>query len=118
MDIQEIKQFMKANKITQIKLAEMSGVPLQTLRDIFSGSTRNPRIDTVQAIEKALGLAEAPPKQSAENKAETYSEAEKRLINAYRRLVPNMQEYFLEIIEQLAAGDGAAVKQVKPAKRA
>lgn len=54
--IEAIKQFMKANKITQIKLAEISGVPLQTLRDIFSGATKNPRINTMQAIERALGI--------------------------------------------------------------
>ena len=56
MNILEIKHFMKTKKITQIELAEKSGIPLQTLRGIFSGKTLNPRIDTMQAIENALGL--------------------------------------------------------------
>ncbi len=56
MDITEIKKIMKSKKISQIELAEKSGIPLQTLRGIFSGKTLNPRIDTVQAIEQALEL--------------------------------------------------------------
>ena len=38
-------------------LSQKSGVPIQTLHNIFRGQTTTPRIDTVQAIERALGLA-------------------------------------------------------------
>lgn len=54
MNISEIKKYMKANKMTQIELAEKSGIPLQTLRGIFSGKTRNPRIDTMESIRNVL----------------------------------------------------------------
>lgn len=60
MNIVEIKAFMKKNGITQIELSQKSNIPLQTLRKIFSGKTANPRIDTMQAIEKALGLSPEP----------------------------------------------------------
>lgn len=56
MDIQEIKKYMKDNKITYKQLSEMCGVPESTLKNIFGGFTANPRVDTMQAIEKALGL--------------------------------------------------------------
>lgn len=56
MDINYVKQVMKEKKITQIQLSELSGIPIQTLRKIFAGYTPNPRIDTVEAIEKALGI--------------------------------------------------------------
>lgn len=56
MDISEIKKLLNARKINYIQLSQMSGVPLNTLRNIFSGRTPNPRIDTMQAIERALGL--------------------------------------------------------------
>lgn len=56
MNIAEIKKYMKANKITQIELAEKSGIPLQTLRGIFSGKTQNPRIDTMESIRNALEI--------------------------------------------------------------
>ena len=58
MTIEQIKDYMKREKITQIELSEKSGIPLQTLRKIFSGIVRNPRIDTMQAIEKALGVSD------------------------------------------------------------
>ena len=56
MTIQEIKAFMKQKKITYQSLSEESGIALNTLKNIFRGKTANPRIDTMQAIERALGI--------------------------------------------------------------
>lgn len=56
MDINVIKNYLKEHKITYANLAGMSGVPIQTIQKVFSGTTKNPRIDTVHALEKALGL--------------------------------------------------------------
>lgn len=60
MEVSEIKRYMKENKITYAELSEKSGVPIQTLSKIFAGITPTPRIDTMQAIEKALGLNQEP----------------------------------------------------------
>lgn len=69
MDIQEIKNYLKEHKITYIQLSDLSGIPLNTLKSIFSGRTPAPRIDTMQAIETALGLNEkSPPILSEEEK--------------------------------------------------
>ena len=54
--IQKIKQFMKQNKITYDELSSRSGIPISTLNYIFTGRTENPRMDTMRAIEKALGM--------------------------------------------------------------
>ncbi len=51
-----IKQQLKQQKITYEELSQKSGIPLNTLKNIFRGRTANPRLDTMQAIEKALGL--------------------------------------------------------------
>lgn len=62
MTIEEIKKTMKSRKITYEKLSQTSHIPLNTLKNIFCGKTQNPRIDTMQAIEKALGINnELPP---------------------------------------------------------
>lgn len=61
MTISEIKLYMKSNRITYQELSDKSQIPLNTLKNIFSGSTKNPRIDTMQAIERALGLDEKKP---------------------------------------------------------
>lgn len=54
--IQYLKAFLKENNITYEQLSELSGIPLNTLKNVFRGKTQNPRIDTMQAIERALGL--------------------------------------------------------------
>ena len=56
MDIQEIKAYMKANKITYDELAERSQLSISTIKKIFSGISKYPRIDTIKTIERALGL--------------------------------------------------------------
>ena len=54
--IEELKQRKKELKMTMDTLSEISTIPKRTLEDVFRGVTKNPRIDTMQAIEKALGL--------------------------------------------------------------
>ena len=56
MRIDEIKNYMKRKGITYKQLSEMSGVALQTIQHIFGGYTKNPRMDTIKAIERALGI--------------------------------------------------------------
>lgn len=51
---------MKEHKITYDDLSEKAKIPIGTLKSIFSGRTPNPRIDTMQAIEKALGINQEP----------------------------------------------------------
>lgn len=58
MEVFEIKKYLKEHKISYAELSEKSGVPIQTISKIFAGITPNPRIDTMQAIEKALNLKE------------------------------------------------------------
>ena len=57
MTVQEIKEYIKERHITYDDLSILSNVPIGTLKSIFSGRTPNPRIDTMQAIERALGLS-------------------------------------------------------------
>ena len=55
-EIQAYKQIIKERGISQIELANISGLPLNTIRNIFSGRTKNPRIETIKAIEKVLEI--------------------------------------------------------------
>lgn len=92
MEIQAIKTHLKAHKITYEQLSEKSKIPLNTLKNIFSGRTPNPRIDTMQAIEEALGLSSKPLEWTDADKAEgvitQYTERlspdETELIDLYR----------------------------------
>lgn len=57
MDIELLKTTKKKRKMTLQQIADQSGIPKRTVDDIFSGHTKNPRIDTVEAIERALGIS-------------------------------------------------------------
>ena len=56
MEIQAIKKYLKENHITYEELAEKSKLSISTIKKIFSGISQYPRIDTMQAIENALGI--------------------------------------------------------------
>ena len=94
--IQEIKALMREKKITQIELSEKSNISLQTLRKVFSGHTANPRIDTMQAIERALGIENNHQEVNQYN----LTADEMELIDAYRQLLPSLKECSKELIER------------------
>ena len=64
-NIEVLKAKRKESKMTFEELSSKSGIPLRTLENIFHGVTKHPRIDTMQAIERALGIEEqkTPPVQ-------------------------------------------------------
>lgn len=56
MNLELWKKIKKEKKLTNKKIAEITKIPIRTIEDIFRGATLTPRIDTVEAIEKALGI--------------------------------------------------------------
>ena len=56
MDITLWKDRKKELKLTNQKISDISGIPKRTIEDIFSGATKTPRSDTVDAIEQVLGI--------------------------------------------------------------
>ena len=57
MDLLLWKQKKKELKLTNQAISDISGIPLRTVEAIFAGKTQFPRSDTVDAIERALGLS-------------------------------------------------------------
>lgn len=94
MDISVMKTRKKELKMTLDELSEKSGIPKRTIEDIFRGATKNPRIDTMRAIEQALGLSSAQLSFTEEEQAlgviptakETLSSDEIELLDAYRAI--------------------------------
>lgn len=91
--IQEIKAYMKQNNITYQELSDRSGIPLNTLKNIFCGKTKHPRIDTMQAIERALGIEEekTPPDDDL-------SEGEMLLLDLFRNASEEQQQMVLQLL--------------------
>ncbi len=95
MKIDEIKKFMKEHKITYEVLARNSGLSISTIKKIFSGQAKYPRIDTIQTIEHALGLDEPVINWYM------LTPEENELVTEYRKLVPSMQAFILDSVKKL-----------------
>jgi len=52
-----LKQLREAKSLTQLALAEKSGVGKTSIRNIEQGIGRYPRFDTMVALAKALGVS-------------------------------------------------------------
>ena len=93
MNIQAIKLKLKEKHLLYNDLSIMTGVPLSTIKRIMSGQTPNPRIDTIQKIERALEIDTTP--KFAEN---YYTASEEALIKTYRALTARDKK----VVESLA----------------
>ena len=60
MNLELWKKIKKEKKLTLNDISILSNIPKRTVDDIFAGVTKSPRTDTVEAIEKALGLRQKP----------------------------------------------------------
>lgn len=94
MEIQEIKAYMKANKITYQDLAERTGLSLSCITKIFGGYARYPRIDTIQTIERALGIEEKTPPVEL-------TEGEKKLMDLIVQLTDDEAEELSNYVDYL-----------------
>lgn len=95
MTIQEIKNYMKQQKITYEKLAEMTGLSVSTITKIFGGFAKYPRVDTIHAIEQALGLSDG-------GAASPLTGDEEEVVNLFRGLTPQQQKALLLYLRELA----------------
>lgn len=109
MDLEKLKTARKQKKITYKELSARSGIPERTIYGIFMGHTPTPRIDTLEAIEKALGL---------DNDGITIikrvelSDKENRLLSSFNALIPPMQDYVIEMIEKLTEQEQNVIQGV------
>lgn len=56
MGLEKILEYKKKLGLTTEELSERSGVPVGTLNKILNGSTKDPKLETLKAIAKVLGL--------------------------------------------------------------
>ena len=93
IDLELWKVKRKELKIDYQTLADQAEVSLNKIKNIFRGATTDPRIETVQRIERAFGIEEekTPPD-------ETLSEGEKMLLDLFNRVPEEKQELLLQLI--------------------
>lgn len=105
----KISEIRKSKKMKIETLSQKSGVPISTLKKILSGVTKDPQIDTIKAIARALEctLEDFDDNSNLKN----YSAVEKKLVSDYRRLddhgkkaVNVIMNVELERIDKIATG--------------
>ena len=104
--IQYYKDYLKQKNITYEKLSEMSGIPLNTLKNIFRGKTEHPRIDTIQAIERALGLAPTFTDEEralglSDNHLIALSDEDRELINLFAEAEEKFGKAYVRGVKQM-----------------
>ena len=57
LNVERLKKAKKEKKLSYDELAELTGLSRSTITNVFCGYIDLPRHETVQAIERALGLA-------------------------------------------------------------
>lgn len=57
MGLDKIEEYKSKLGLTTAELAEKSGVPKGTLDKILSGVTKDPKLETLKAIARVLGLS-------------------------------------------------------------
>lgn len=98
MTILEMKDYCKSHRITYAKLAEASGVSEGVIKNIFSGFTKNPRIDTVEKLEYGLRiLSNFRPIDPLINL--TFDE--RKIIEYYRLLTPQNKELICHVLQSV-----------------
>lgn len=116
----KLKTLREQNNLTQRSLAEKINVTHGAIGNWEMGK-RDPDISTLVkiadyfgvSIDYLVGHSSEPYAVSTPNLSDEYTDAEKRVIAAYRTLVPGMQDYILEMIEKLADVDTGEYKGKK-----
>ena len=106
IDIATYKSKKKELGITFEELSKLSGVPVQTLHNIFRGHTTTPRIDTVQAIERALGLAPTFTDEEralglSDNHLIALSDEDRELINLFAEAEEKLGKAYVRGVKQM-----------------
>lgn len=92
MDIERLKQAKKEKKLSYDDLARLTGYSRSTITNIFCGYIELPRHETIQAIERALGLdnEKTPPDE--------LSEGERQWLKLYNVLTTENKDLLVQMV--------------------
>ncbi len=99
LNINLYKEKKKQLNLTFEDLYQASGVPIQTLHNIFRGHTKNPRVDTIQAIEKALEISSEQTKKAPQDTPAELSKDEQDLLAYYKKLRRDQKEFVFNLFK-------------------
>ena len=80
MGLEKINEYKKKMGLTTEELSGKSGVPIGTLNKILNGTTKDPKLETLKAIARVLGLSLDDFDDKPKNFVEPTYEDTKKLI--------------------------------------
>lgn len=87
MDLEYWRAVKKQKKLTIEEIAKRANLPKGSVQNIFAGYVKNPRIDTVEAIEKALEInMRGNEIEEIEIKNVSVNPLEYELLNAFKEI--------------------------------
>jgi transcriptional regulator with XRE-family HTH domain len=93
VDIERLKQAKKEKKLSYDDLAAMTGYSRSTITNIFCGYIEFPRHETIEAIERALGIDEE------KKPSDDLSEGEKALLELFNQVPAEQQALVVQMIK-------------------
>ncbi|MDE6585677.1 MAG: helix-turn-helix transcriptional regulator [Clostridia bacterium] len=104
MDLELWKTVKRQKKMTIEEIAKKANLPKGSVQNIFAGYVPNPRVDTVEAIERALGINEKSPINNGEaasalNIPEKYSDIRVALNEGDKNLTQDDIDDIVRFIE-------------------
>ncbi len=108
MEAKQLNEERKKQKLSVAALAEKAQLPQGTVEKVLFGVVQNPRIDTMRAIERALGIGGQSLEWTEEDKAlgvgnhPTYlSERERKWMELGSEVLRIKGEAYYEMLEQM-----------------
>jgi len=103
MGVEKINLIRKEKGLTTKQLSERSGVPLGTLNKILSGTTKDPKLETLKAIVKVLecsldDLNDINTSLKSHSKV-IITDDEKEILKKYRQLTDMLKEDIRDYID-------------------
>ena len=100
------KEQKKSLKLTNQEIANAANLPLRTVVQVMCGKVKNPRNDTVQAIERALGLAPTFTEEEralglSENHPIALSDDDRELINLFAEAEEKLGKAYVRGVKQM-----------------
>ena len=92
MEVTKLNDIRKSMNMSFEELSTRANLPKSTVEKVLFGIVKNPRIDTLQAIERALGIEE-------EKTAPEYTEAEMQLFELIKQLTDEETEELSNFVD-------------------
>ena len=101
MGLEKIAEYKKKLGLTTEELSVRSGVPVGTLNKILSGATRDPKLETLKAIARVLGLSlndfddepyQTPATLAAHHEGDEFTSDEWEEIEKFKMFVKSKRE--------------------------